>query len=80
MRKPEMNYEFRHKMLDIHKKDIRDFSLTPADNEIEIENGFVIDISKGYTDVVLSSAKGLQDYLLIFMGGGDQCIYCPRQA
>lgn len=27
MRKPKINYEFRHKMLVIYKKDIRDFSL-----------------------------------------------------
>ena len=70
MRKPEINYEFRHKMLDIHKKDIRDFSLMPAHNEIEIENGFIIDISRVYTDVVLTAAKDLQDYLLISMGVG----------
>ncbi|MBQ7897280.1 MAG: hypothetical protein IJ323_02530 [Clostridia bacterium] len=68
MRKPEKNYEFRHKMLDIHKKDIRDFSLVPTDNEIEIKNGFIIDISRVNTDVVLTAAKDLQDYLLISMG------------
>ncbi len=68
MRTPEINYEFRQKMLEIHKKDLRDETLTPATDETEIKNGFVIDISKAVTDVTLTAAKDLQDYLLISMG------------
>ncbi|MBQ5746359.1 MAG: hypothetical protein IIV81_00330 [Clostridia bacterium] len=68
MRKPEINYEFRQKMLEIHKKDIRDLSLDVAPDEIEIADGFVIDISTHVSDVTVTAAKDLQDYLLISMG------------
>ncbi|MBE6651268.1 MAG: hypothetical protein E7613_08140 [Ruminococcaceae bacterium] len=68
MRKPEKNYEFRHKMLKIHREDIRDKKLVPSFDEIEIKDGFVIDISRTMTEVVLTAAKDLQDYLLISMG------------
>ena len=68
MRKPEKNYEFRHKMLKIHREDIRNKRLVPSLDEIEIKDGFVIDISRTMTEVVLTAAKDLQDYLLISMG------------
>lgn len=68
MRKPEKNYEFRHKMLKIHREDIRDTAIMPSSDEIEIKDGFVIDISRAKTEVTLTAAKDLQDYLLISMG------------
>lgn len=68
MRKQEKNYEFRHKMLKVHREDLRDTSLAPSFDEIEIKDGFVIDISRAKTEVILTAAKDLQDYLLISMG------------
>lgn len=68
MRKPEKNYEFRHRMLKIHRDGLRDIALFPAEDELEIKDGFTLDISRVSSDVVLTAAKDLQDYLLISMG------------
>ena len=38
MLKKEVNYEFRKRMLEVHKKDVRDFSLTVCDDEYEIKD------------------------------------------
>ena len=68
MRETEKNYAFRKKMLQIHQPDLRNMHLNPSKDEFEITDGFVVDISKAYGDVVLTAAKDFQDYLLISMG------------
>ena len=37
MRKHEKEYEFKKKLIEIHKKNLRDTNLVPNDNEIEIK-------------------------------------------
>ena len=41
MLKKERNYEFRKRLLQIHKKDIRDYSVKCTENELEVEDGAV---------------------------------------
>lgn len=55
-------------MLKIHRDGLRDLTLSPEADEIEITDGFVVDISRVSSEVVLTAAKDLQDYLLISMG------------
>lgn len=68
MRDIEKNYEFRQKLLKIHQENVRDESLVPAQNELEIKDGFVVDISEAEGEVVLTAAKDFQDYMLTSMG------------
>ncbi len=67
MRKLEKNYEFRKRMMQIHKKDIVNVSIMPGEDELVITDGFVIDISQTDSDVVLTAAKDFQEYMLISM-------------
>lgn len=67
MRQAEKNYEFRKKLIEIHKKDLRDTDIIKEKNELEITDGFAIDVSAAETDVVLTAAKDFVDYMLISM-------------
>lgn len=68
MREIEKNYAFRKRMLQIHQVDLRDANLLPGEDEFEITDGFVVDLSKVQGEVVLTAAKDFQDYMLISMG------------
>ena len=67
MIKTEKNYEFRKKLIEIHKKDLRDYEIHSTSDEMEITDGYIIDISSENSDVVLTAAKDFQDYMLISM-------------
>jgi len=67
MRKAEKNYEFRKKLIEIHKKDLHDTTVLKKENEIEITDGFIVDVSCAESDVVLTAAKDFADYMLISM-------------
>ncbi len=66
----ERNYEFRERMLEIHKKDIRDFSLTASEDEFEITDGILIAIGKDADIVTETAAKDFADFLLVSMEVG----------
>ncbi len=68
MLKKEINYEFRQRMLEIHKKDVRDFSLTPNADEYEIKDMTVICIPKDAEDVAVVASQDFCDFLLKSMG------------
>ena len=38
----EKNYDFRKRMLNIHEKDIRNYNLNPAANQLEIQCGVTV--------------------------------------
>ncbi len=67
MLKKERNYEFRERMLEIHKKGIRDFSLETLTDEFEINDGILIAIGKDADIVTETAAKDFADYLLTSM-------------
>ena len=50
MLKKEVNYEFRSRLLEVHKKDIRDFSLTANADEYEIKELIIHDNMKDKCD------------------------------
>lgn len=63
----EKNYEFRKRLLNIHKKNIKDLSITAKDFEFEIRNGFTLILPEKYGDVTLTAAKDFVDYLFVSM-------------
>ncbi len=64
MLKKEVNYEFRKRMLETHKKDVRDFSLTPNADEYEIKDAVAICVPRDAEDVAIVAAQDFQDFLL----------------
>ncbi len=67
MRKHEERYEFKKKLIEIHKRDLRNYELLPNENEIEITHGYPVDISSADSEVVLTAARDFADYMLISM-------------
>ena len=65
--KTERPYEFRNRLEEVHKKDRRDYSVIPAENEFEIKDGWEILIDSSASEVILTAAKDLQDYFLTSM-------------
>ncbi len=64
MLEKEVNYEFRKRMLEVHKKDIRDFSLIPEENEYEIKDFTVICIAEHAEEVAVVAVQDFSDFLL----------------
>ena len=68
MLKKEVNYEFRKRMLEVHKKDVRDFSLTVSADEYEIKDMTVICVPKDSDEVAVVASQDFCDFLLKSMG------------
>ena len=67
MLKQEHNYQFKERLLTIHPKDIRDFTLTKNPDDYEIKNGVILSLPKDSSDVILTASKDFLDYLLTSM-------------
>ncbi len=65
--KKEQNYEFRKRMLEVHKKNLRDDKAVLSENEMAIQDGFTIFVSENAGDVILTAARDLVDYLFTSM-------------
>ena len=61
----EKNYDFRKRMLAIHEKDIRNYALKPADNQVELKNGLTVIVPDD--EVIFTAARDFADYMLISM-------------
>ena len=76
---PEEKYDFKKRMLSVHKKNVRNMNLTPGEDEYEIKHGFCIVLGEEPSDVVLTAAKDFVDYLFTSMRvsamlvEGDNC-------
>ena len=69
----ERKYGFRERLLQVHKEDVRDFSITSCnENEIELKSGVQIAIPRKCGRVLKNAARDFADYLLTSMhiGGG----------
>lgn len=64
----EKNYEFRKRLLEIHKPHRRDYNVVSLPDEIMVDDSWDIVIPKNAGRVLLNAAKDLQDYLFISMG------------
>ena len=67
MLKKEQQYDFRKRMLEIHKPNIRKEGITPNDNEFVIENGVIITLPENAGVVVETAAKDLVDFFSVSM-------------
>ena len=67
----ENRYAFKDKLLQIHKKDRRDYSISLSSDEYEIKDGVAIYLPHyDPDDVVYTAAKDFCDYLYVSMGIG----------
>lgn len=64
----EKSFDFKKELLQVHKKDVRDYSLKPQGDEFEFFNGIHIVLPDDYNDVVITAAKDFIDYLFVSMG------------
>ncbi|MBQ4516405.1 MAG: hypothetical protein II978_06415 [Clostridia bacterium] len=67
MLKKEVNYQFRDRLRSIHKKDLRNFSLSAENDEFEIKNGITVVLPKDSTEVTLTAAQDFVEYLFVSM-------------
>lgn len=58
----ERNYEFRKRLLEVHKPNRRDFSVLPSENEVMIDENWEIVIPDDVARVLKVAAIDLQDY------------------
>lgn len=75
MLKAENRYEFKKELLQVHKKDRRDFTLTAKENEFEVFDRINIVVPRGSDDVIMTAAKDLVDYLLTSMELSSMIVY-----
>ena len=67
MRK-EINYEFKKRLLKVHKENIRNYDIISEQNEIVLENGCKIILPKESNRQILTAARDFEDYLFTSMG------------
>ena len=67
MLQKEQRYDFRKRMLEIHKPNVRKMDRTPNDNEFVIQHGVIITLPENPGIVVETAAKDLVDYFNISM-------------
>ncbi len=66
--KIEKNYEFREELLTVHKKGVRNFSLTCPETKLSLGNSVAISIEESADDVVKTAARDFVDFLDVSMG------------
>lgn len=64
----ENNYDFRRRLLKVHKPRRRNPDLTVSPDELEITSDFSITMPKDASDCMVTAAKDLQDYFFESMG------------
>ncbi len=64
----EKNYDFRKRLLEVHKPNRRNYNVKQVENEIVIDNDWQIIIPNCCGRVMLLVAKDLQDYFFTSMG------------
>ena len=65
--KTEKNYEFRKRIANVHKKNIRNNNLTKNDDELELKDGLIIVMPAICSEVVYIAARDFCDYMLTSM-------------
>lgn len=68
MLRKERRYDFKKDLLEVHKKDRRDFSAKPTENEFVVPEGLAIVLPQAYDSVVLTAARDFADYMFTSMG------------
>lgn len=64
----ENNYDFKKRLLQVHKKNIRDFNKHAHEDDFVFEDGLRISFSKTADDVIVTAVKDFTDFLFTSMG------------
>ena len=64
----ENAYDFRKRLEIVHEEGLRDATLSPAADEIELKNGLALVVPAGEKGLVFRAAQDFQDYLAVSMG------------
>lgn len=75
MLKKENLYDFKKELLDVHKKNVRDKSITPGKDELVIKNATVIVLPQDADKVILHAARDFQEYLMESMNVSSMLSY-----
>ncbi len=67
MLKKEQRYEFRKRLMELHKPNIRNYDIVKAENEFEIKDNFSIILPENYDVITKTAAYDFSDYLLTSM-------------
>ncbi len=67
MLKPEKNYDFRKELMQVHKPNRRNMSLTPKTDELVLRDGLCIVLPENSNIVITTAAKDFVDYLQVSM-------------
>lgn len=62
------NYDFRKRLLEVHKQNRRDHSVGLSQDEVMVDDDWTIVVSDNAGRVIFNAARDLQDYLLVSMG------------
>ncbi len=65
---PEAPYTFRQRLLTVHKRDLRDPSLSPASTQLALPDRLTVTIEAGAGTVIKTAARDFCDYLETSMG------------
>lgn len=63
----EKNYDFRKRLLEVHKKNVRNENAVLQENELEIKDGFTIFVSETAGDCMITAVKDFVDFLFTSM-------------
>jgi len=78
----ELNYDFRKRMLEVHKPDRRNYDIKPTDTQTMIGDDWSVVLPLDYDKVLYNAAKDFEEYLFISMNvtvkvardcGGSAC-------
>lgn len=75
MLKKEIRYDFRKRLLQLHKPDRRDRSAVRQPGEWQLPEDIRIAVERDASAVIVTAAKDLADYLLVSMGIGAGLSY-----
>ena len=64
----ENAYDFRKRLEIVHEEGLRDTTLSPTSDEIELKNGLALVVPAGEKGLVFRAAQDFQDYLAVSMG------------
>jgi len=63
----ELNYDFRKRMLEVHKPDRRNYDIKPTDSQTQIDNDWSVVLPREFDKVLYNAAKDFEEYLFVSM-------------
>ena len=63
----ERRYDFKRDLLNVHKKGLRDFSLSPAKDEFVVSDGLAVVVPKDADKVIMNAVRDFESFLFISM-------------